>query len=159
MQTNTFGNIILDGNLSDWTVNDRLDFLPGTGQVGYEVYGKLIGDNYLFAITSDTTAIGAGTTVWLNSDRDASTGYQVFGSTVGAEYNVNFFTDNQPYLYTGAAGQNFVSGALNHAYSNNQQIIEFAVPATQIGNTTEAIDVNIDVNDNIFLPGNFGAQN
>ena len=159
MQNNTFGNITLDGNLSDWTVDERLDFLPGTGQPGYEVYGKLVGDNYLFAIKSDGMAIAANTTVWLNTDRDTSTGYQVFGSTVGAEYNVNFFTDNQPYLYTGAAGQNFVSGALNHAYSSNQQIIEFAIPAAQIGATAEAIDVVIDVNNNVFLPGNFGAQN
>ena len=155
----TFGNIILDGNISDWTTNDRLDFLPGTGQPGYEVYGKLVGDNYLFALKSDTMAIAAGTTVWLNTDRNANTGYQVFDSAVGAEYNVNFFTDNQPYLYTGAAGQNFVGGALNHAYGNNQQIIEFAVPAAQIGASAQAIDVVIDVNNNVFLPGNFGAQN
>lgn len=43
-------NITIDGNLSDWTTDERLDFLPGAGQVGYEVYGKLQGDNYIFAI-------------------------------------------------------------------------------------------------------------
>ena len=158
MQNLTFGNIILDGNLSDWTVNHRLDFLPGTGQFGYEVYGQLVGDNYIFAIKSDSTAIASGTTVWLNSDRNADTGYQVFGSSVGAEYNVNFFTDDAPYLYTGAAGQNFI-GALNHARNSTGQIIEFAVPVSSIGNSAEAIDVVIDVNNNVFLPGDFGAQN
>ncbi len=155
----TFGNITLDGNLSDWSVNDRLDFLLGTGQAGYEVYGKLVGDNYLFALKSDSMAIGAGTTVWLNTDRNVNTGYQVFGNTVGAEYNVNFFTDNQPYLYTGAAGQNFVGGALNHAYNITRQIIEFAVPVSQVGNLAQSLDVVIDVNNQVFLPGNYGAQN
>ena len=159
MQNNTFGNITLDGNLNDWTSNERLDFLPGTGQPGYEVYGKLAGDNYLFAIKSDSNAIASSTTVWLNTDRNNATGHQVFGSSVGAEYNVNFFTDNQPYLYRGAAGENLVSGALNHAYSNNQQIVEFTVPASQLGLSAAAVDVAIDVNNNIFLPSNFNAQN
>jgi len=152
-------NITIDGNLSDWTANERLDFLPGLGQMGYEVYGKLEGDNYIFAIQSDGTAIGSGTTVWLNTDRDSSTGYQVFGSTVGAEYNVNFFSDNAPYLYTGAAGENFVAGALNHSYSSNQQAVEFAVPVSLLGGIANSIDVVADVNNQVFLPGSFGSQN
>ncbi len=155
----TYGNITLDGNLADWTSNDRLDFLPGTGQPGYEVYGKLTGDAYVFAIKSDGTAIGSGTTVWLNTDRDTSTGYQIFDFAGGAEYNVNFFTDNQPYLYTGAAAQNFVTGALDHAYDNNQQVVEFAVPVSQLGETAQSLDVLIDVNNQVFLPGNYGGQN
>ncbi|MGD1918348.1 MAG: polysaccharide deacetylase [Pleurocapsa sp.] len=152
-------NITIDGNLSDWTTNERLDFLPGTGQVDYEVYGKLQGDSYIFAIQSDGTAIGAGTTVWLNTDRDSNTGHQVFGSTVGAEYNVNFYTYNTTYLYTGAAGENFVNGGLNYSYSNNNQTIEFAVPVALLGSNPQSVDVVIDVNDQVFLPGNFGAQN
>ncbi len=155
----TFGNITLDGNLSDWTSNERLDFLSGAGQPGYEVYGKLAGDAYVFAIKSDGTAIGSGTTVWLNTDRDTSTGYQIFGSTGGAEYNVNFFTDDRPYLYTGAAGETFIAGALDHAYDFNQEVVEFAVPVSQIGNTPQSLDVLIDVNDQVFLPGDFGSQN
>lgn len=152
-------NITIDGNLSDWTTNERLDFLPGTGQAGYEVYGKLEGDRYIFAIQSDGTAIGANTTVWLNTDRDSNTGYQVFGSTVGAEYNVNFAADNTPHLYSGAAAQNWVSSDLNFSYGNNRQTVEFAVPVALLGNTPQSIDVVLDVNDQVFLPGNFGAQN
>ena len=151
-------DIIIDGNLSDWTTSERLDYLPGTGQPGYKVYGKLQGDNYIFAIQSDGTAIGASTTVWLNTDRDNTTGYQVFGSTVGAEYNVNFFTDNVPYLYTGAAGQNFVSGGLNYSYDEERQSVEFAVPVALLGNNPQSIDLAIDVNNQVFLPGNFAAQ-
>ncbi|BAZ44053.1 hypothetical protein NIES4102_10570 [Chondrocystis sp. NIES-4102] len=154
----TYGNITLDGNLADWTSNDRLDFLPGTGQPGYEVYGKLAGDTYVFAIKADGTAIGANTTVWLNSDQNSATGYQIFGSNFGAEYNINFFTDNQPYLYTGAAGENFVSGALNHVYDASRQIVEFAVPVALINDTNPGVDVVVDVNNQVFLPGNYGNQ-
>ena len=154
-----YGNITLDGDLADWTSNERLDFLPGIGQAGYEVYGKLAGDAYVFAIKSDDTAIGSGTTVWLNTDRDTSTGYQIFGSTGGAEYNVNFFTDNQPYLYTGAAGENFVNGALDHNYSGDQQVVEFAVPVSLLANAPQAVDVVIDVNNQVFLPGDYSGQN
>ncbi|WP_052055671.1 polysaccharide deacetylase family protein [Myxosarcina sp. GI1] len=152
-----YGNITLDGNLSDWTQSDRLDYLPGTGQAGYEIYGKLIEDAYVFAIKSDSTAIGAGTTVWLNSDRNNSTGYQIWGSLGGAEYNVNFFSDNKPYLYTGAAGENYV-GALNSAASDNGKIVEFAIPVSQLNGASGAIDVLIDVNNQVFLPGSYDAQ-
>ena len=154
----TYGNITLDGNLSDWTESNRLDFLPGLGQPGYEVYGKIAGDAYVFAIKSDGTVIGSGTTVWLNTDQDASTGYQIFGFAGGAEYNINFFTDNQPYLYTGAAGENFVPGALDHAYDANQQVVEFAVSLDQLNDATPGVDLLIDVNNQVFLPGNYATQ-
>lgn len=150
-------NITIDGNLSDWTTSDRLDFLPGMGQAGYEVYGRVEGDNYIFALSSNGSAISAGTTVWLNTDRNSSTGYQVFGSAVGAEYNVNFFTDNAPYLYSGAAGENSLT-ALNYSYSSDRQVVEFAIPISALGNAPQSMDVAIDVNDQVFLPGDFNGQ-
>jgi peptidoglycan/xylan/chitin deacetylase (PgdA/CDA1 family) len=153
----TFGNISLDGNLNDWTTLNRLDFLPGTGQTGYEIYGKYAGDNYIFAIKANS-AIANGTTFWLNTDRDANTGYQIFGLTGGAEYNINFFTDNKPYLYTGAAGENFVGGALNHAFSSNNQILEIAVPVSLLQGNPTAIDLLLDVNNQVFLPGDYDIQ-
>ncbi|GAB4542593.1 MAG: hypothetical protein Tsb0014_35480 [Pleurocapsa sp.] len=154
----TYGNITLDGNLGDWTSSERLDFLPGLSQSGYEVYGKIAGDAYVFAIKSDGTAIGAGTTVWLDTDQDASTGYQIFGIAGGAEYNVNFFTDGQPYLYTGAAAENLSAGVLDHAYDATQQIVEFAVPLSRIEDTTPGVNVLMDVNNQVFLPGNYASQ-
>jgi hypothetical protein len=153
----TFGNITLDGNLNDWTASNRLDFIIGTSLPGYEIYGKYAGDNYIFALKS-TSAIGSGTTFWLNTDRNASTGYQIFGSTGGAEYNINFFKDNKPYLYTGAAGENFVAGSLNHAFSSDNQIVEFAVAISQLQGNPSAIDLLIDVNNQVFLPGDYAYQ-
>ncbi|MGH1395963.1 MAG: polysaccharide deacetylase [Trichormus sp.] len=156
----TYGNISLDGNLTDWTSADRLDFLPGTGQAGYELYGKYAGDAYVFAFKSNSQAIGAGTTVWLNTDRNTNTGYQIFGQTGvgGAEYNINFFTDALPSLYTGGVGENLVSGPLNYAYGSNNQIVEFAVPISLLNGTPQAIDLLIDINDQTFLPPNYSAQ-
>ncbi len=154
----TYGNITLDGNLADWTSSERLNFLPGSSQPGYEVYGKLVGDTYVFAIKSDDNAIAAGTTIWLNTDQNSNTGYQIFGFAGGAEYNINFFTDNLPYLYTGAAGENFVTGELNYAFDSTKQIIEFAVPLSLINDTTPGIDLVIDINNQIFLPGNYSSQ-
>src|ERR687889_378332 len=87
MSMATIGSISLDGNLSDWTAADRLDH-PGARREGYEIYGRYDGDHYIIAIKADTT-IGANTTVWLNTDRNPATGYQIFGSSGGAEYNVN----------------------------------------------------------------------
>jgi serralysin len=144
----SYGNITLDGNLNDWTNFDRLDYVPGVGQPGFELYGKYAGDNYVFAIKSDSVAIGSETTIWLNTDRNTNTGYQIFGFAGGAEYNVNFFTDNQPYLYTGAAGENFVAGSLNYASDANNQVIEFAVPVSQLQGVTpgNAIDLLVDIN-------------
>ncbi|AFY78424.1 hypothetical protein Ple7327_3198 [Pleurocapsa sp. PCC 7327] len=160
----SFGNITLDGNLSDWTNFFRLDAVPGTGQPGYEIYGKYAGDAYIFAIKSNSTQIASGTTIWLNTDRNASTGYQIFGFAGGAEYNVNFFTDNQPYLYTGADGETPVGGTiagtpLNYAFGNNNQIVEFAVPISQLQGVSpnSAIDILADINNQIFLPSDYSA--
>ena len=150
-----YGTVTLDGNLSDWTAADRLDF-AGSGQAGFELYGKYTGNAYVFAIKSSTVAIGAGTTLWLNTDQNASTGYQIFGNLGGAEYNVNFFTDSKPYLYTGADGQNFV-GALDYAYDATSQTVEFAVPASLLANAPQAVNVLADINNQVFLPTDYIA--
>ena len=150
-----YGTVTLDGNLSDWAAADRLDF-AGSGQAGFELYGKYTGNAYVFAIKSSTVAIGAGTTLWLNTDQNASTGYQIFGSLGGAEYNVNFFTDSKPYLYTGADGQNFV-GALDYAYDATSQTVEFAVPTSLLANAPQAVNVLADINNQVFLPTDYTA--
>src|SRR5215212_1445371 len=91
--------ILLDGSLTDWTDADRID---GTAPVtGYTVYGKFDANYYLIALGSDPAnlTIGPNTTVWLNTDMNSGTGYQVFGWAVGAEYKVEFDVDRVPRLY------------------------------------------------------------
>ena len=156
------GSISLDGTLTDWTSADRLD-LPGTVN-GYGIYGKFAVDAtgaayYVFAIDASgaNTPIGANTTLWLDTDKNTSTGYQIWGWAAGAEYNVNFSpADGAPYLYTGAAGQTFVgSAALPFAFNANKTIVEFAVPVSQLAGAPQSINVYADVNDNVFLPTSY----
>ena len=153
----TYGNITVDGNLADWTTRDRLDATAnGTAQAGYELYGKYNANNYLFAIKS-AQSIGIGTTIWLNTDQNKSTGYQIFGYAGGAEYNINFAADGKAYLYSGADGQNYIA-PLDYSISADGKSAEIAVSTALLGATAPtAIDILADVNNNIFLPGDYST--
>ncbi|MGB3292621.1 MAG: polysaccharide deacetylase family protein [Phormidesmis sp.] len=154
-----FGSITLDGNLSDWAGRDRLD-RPGTSVAGYEVYGKYVGSEaaYMFAIKAPTgVAIGENSTIWLDTDRNTSSGYSIFGVT-GAEYQINIDPDGKAYLYraTSSTGLERVSNTpLAYQFDNNRQILEVAVPTALVGGAAPAVDVYADVNNQIFLPGNY----
>ena len=148
----TAAPVILDGNLNDWTAADRID--RGLGE-GYAIYARADGADFVFAMTAPT-AIGTNTTAWLNTDRNATTGYQVFGFAGGAEYNVNFAADGTVSLYRGGAGETLVAGNLQVAWNAAHTTVEFRVPKAAIGNP-QAIDTIYDVNDTAFLPGNYSA--
>lgn len=148
----TAASVTLDGNLNDWTAGDRID--RGLG-AGYSIYARADGVDFVFAMTAPT-AIGANTTAWLNTDRNAKTGYQVFGNAVGAEYNVNFAADGTVSLYSGAAGETLVQAGLQAVWNADRTVVEFRVPKAAIGNP-QAIDTVYDVNDAVFLPGSYAA--
>ncbi|EAW34922.1 polysaccharide deacetylase family protein [Lyngbya sp. PCC 8106] len=152
-----YGDVTVDGNIADWTASDRLDFAPGTGQAGYQIYGKYTGDAYVFGFQTDTNTIGANTTLWLNTDQNTSTGYQIFGFAGGAEYNVNFDINGIPSLYTGGAGETLVS-VIDYSYDPNNQIVEFAVPITQLEGLPQTVETLIDINNTVFLPGDYTNQ-
>jgi Ca2+-binding RTX toxin-like protein len=157
----------IDGDLNEWTAAERLD-TQETGSAGYELYGRMEGSGaeakLVFAIRAPAgTSVGAGTTLWLNTDRDSggspATGQQIFGGVAfgggGAEYNINFYTDGKPYLYTGADGENFVGGPLTHAFSTAGDVVEFEVSLAAINETDGAVDVLVDVNNSFFLPNDY----
>jgi RTX calcium-binding nonapeptide repeat (4 copies) len=150
----TYGNITLDGSLADWTASDRIDFLPGASQAGYEVYGKNTVDGYTFAIQSAVN-IGANTTIWLDTDKNKATGFQIFGFAGGAERNINIAGDGTAYLYSGGAGQTFVT-KLDSKISADGKTLEVAVGKDFVpaGN---GINVLADVNDTVFLPGDYST--
>jgi RTX calcium-binding nonapeptide repeat (4 copies) len=150
----TYGNITLDGALTDWTASDRLDILPGSGQAGYEVYGKNTVDGYAFAIRSAVN-IGTNTTIWLDTDKDKSTGFQIFGSFGGAERNINIAADGNAYLYSGGAGQTFIT-KLDSKISVDGKTLEVAIGKDQIA-AGNGLNVLADVNDNVFLPGDYNT--
>ncbi len=148
------GTVTLDGNLADWTLADRIDGVAPVA--GYEVYGKVSGDSYVFALRAPAgTTVGQNTTAWLNTDQNATTGFQIFGSSGGAEYNINFDSGGTPFLYTGDAGQTPVStNPLSFGRSADGTTVEFAVSKAAI-NGTAALNTLIDVNNTAFLPGSF----
>jgi Ca2+-binding RTX toxin-like protein/peptidoglycan/xylan/chitin deacetylase (PgdA/CDA1 family) len=150
------GDVEIDGNLLDWSSADRLE-VPGSGVNGYELYGKVAGDAFVFALKADSTAIGEGTTFWLNTDQDKATGHQIWGFAGGAEYNVNFDAAGVPSLYTGNAGETLVAGPLTHAFSADGKTVEFAVPTSMLAGAPKAVDVLVDVNDQVFLPTDYDA--
>lgn len=144
--------MVVDGNLLDWSAADRID----TGLAsGYSVYAKADGDAFVFALTSPT-AISANTTAWLNTDRNAATGYQIFGFAGGAEFNVNVAADGTVSLYSGDAGATLVRSGLAAAWSADRTVLEFSVAKSDIGNPT-AIDTLYDINNAVFLPGSFSS--
>lgn len=150
----TFGSITVDGALDEWTVADQIDNMLSTA--GYDIYGKATGAAFVFAVSAPV-AIGANTTAWLNTDQNPATGFQIFGSTGGAEYNINFDAAGVPHLYTGDAGQTLVPDVtIVHGYSADHKMVEFAVPANAIGNPA-AVSTLWDVNNTTFLPSDFAA--
>ena len=155
--------IVLDGQLNDWNSSDRLDLMSGVEVNGYALYGRYEDKSYKFALHRKQGNIQTNTTFWLNIDQNVDTGYQIFGSTGGAEFNVNFHSDNKPYLYTGAAAENFVTGALPHALVSDGlggNIVEFSIPETQLGTpTSAAVNLVLDVNDSVFLPTAYNDNN
>lgn len=154
--------IVIDGKLDDWTQQDRLDLTSGTPVNGYELYGRYEGKSYKFAVVRKQGEIKTNTTLWLNTDKNADTGYQIFGSTGGAEFNVNLHSDNKPYLYTGGAAQNYVIGPLQHANisSNGGSVLELVIPEEKIGTpTASSINLILDINDTDFLPSYYTDTN
>jgi peptidoglycan/xylan/chitin deacetylase (PgdA/CDA1 family) len=149
-----YGNITLDGALTDWTAANRIDLAPGTGQDGYEVYGQNTSDGYAFAIKSPV-AIGTNTTIWIDADKNKTTGFQIFGFTGGAEYNIQLASDGNAYLYSGADYQNFIT-RLDSKLSVDGKTLEVAVSKDRVA-AGNGINVFADVNDTVFLPGDYSA--
>ncbi|MFF8803154.1 MULTISPECIES: polysaccharide deacetylase family protein [unclassified Methylobacterium] len=147
----------IDGSLSDWTSANLLN-APGTTTAGYSLYGDLSGGTLTFAIQAPVgTSIGTYTTIWLNTDRNASTGYNIWGLYGGYDYNINIAADGKPYLYTGADGQTLVSPTpLTFAYNADHTVLEVSVSAAQVG-APKSLNVLTDVNNTIFLPGDYSA--
>ncbi len=151
------GTYDVDGDLSEWTARQRID-LPTTfwqRRAGYTLHGTFADGHYIIALQS-AVAIGPGTTIWLNTDQDPSTGFLVFGNTVGAsgaEFNIQFDSSSVPSLYTGGAGANIQPSTLDYAFGGGGTILEIAIPASDIGlGLPRDIDVFLDVNGTNYMP-------
>jgi serralysin len=156
--------ITIDGNFSDWVASELIN-TPLNAAAGYLLYGTVQNDIYLIGIDATLATdpvIGAGTTIWLNTDQNTATGYSPFGS-VGADYNITY-GNGAFYLYTGTAGQTLVSATpLTTALSPDGKSLEIAIPrslVTPTGGTTPTninIDAQIDTGttSQLFLPADY----
>jgi serralysin len=160
--------ITVDGTFSDWTAAERIDN-PSNLVAGYALYGTVQAGSYLIAvqaIAATDGVIGDGTTIWLNTDQNTTTGYSPFGN-IGADYNVTFVGGN-PYLYTGAAAQNLVSSTpLSYALSSDGKSLEIAIPRGLVtptgGSAPASINIAAEIANNsavappsvVFLPGDY----
>lgn len=159
----SYGDITIDGELDDWNISAQINLplnMPPYLAVGDKVYGKYVATPYpayVFAVQSAGPAIGANTTFWLNTDDDPGTGFLIWGAFSGAEYYVNIYTDNKPYLYDGDPVGAFITGPLEYAYSADGRNLEFVIPASLI-DQPEEISLLIDLNDSVFLPGDYSGS-
>jgi Ca2+-binding RTX toxin-like protein len=142
--------ITIDGALDDWLATDRID---NAAVADYRINATSDANNFYFSLTAPTV-IGPNTTAWLNTDRNAATGYQIFGFAGGAEFNVNFNADGTVSLYSGGAGEVLVAAGLSAVWSADRTSVEFSIPKATLGNPV-AIDTLYDINDSVFLPGSF----
>src|ERR1043165_4607680 len=111
--------ITIDGNFSDWDSSELIT-TPANVVASYSLFGTVQNDTYYIGIQATSATdpvIGAGTTIWLNTDQNTATGFSPFGN-IGAEYSISYFTGDafNPagfYLYTGNGV--FLSGPLTTA--------------------------------------------
>jgi serralysin len=150
----SLGNIRVDGDVSDWSQSERLNNDKDA------IYGKFISlprPTYLLAIESSEATIAPETTIWLNTDDDPRSGYQVWGQYGGAEYYINIHSDEKPYLYSGEPFGEFVAGPLKHAYGEENTTIEIVLPAPLIGSPKAHIGILADLNNTRFLPSIYSS--
>ena len=173
----TIGNITLDGQFQDWVAAQSVITAANT-VTGYQVYGALINDatqgqNYVIGIDATSAldaVIGPNTIIYLNTDQDKTTGFSPFGgvNTVGAEYEVVFGSDGQPYLYsvTSAGVTTLLNGGapLAYGFSSNGESVELAIPQSLLtpasGPAPTAIDFDVLLNNGSggALPSSFSTS-
>ena len=138
--TTVANTITLDGTFTDWPAANSV-MTSGNTVAGYQVYGAFLSNTYVIGIDATNSAdpvIGAGSTIYLNTDQNTATGYSpTFASgAVGAEYEVQFSygpnSELEPFLYSiTSAG---VTTELNNGQplpfgmSSNGESVELGIP-------------------------------
>ena len=174
----TIGNkITLDGQFTDWLATDAV-MTSANSVAGYQVYGNFLADATLgntYVIGIDATAatdpvIGPGTVIYLNTDQNSTTGYELSFGNVGAEYEVQFSLDStgvlQPYLYSvtsaGVATQLNGGVPLNAGFASNSESVELAIPQALLTPTGGAAPTSINfatlINGTQGLPAVFASS-
>jgi serralysin len=130
-----------DGTVVNWTTADEID-TPANYVPGYELFGTVVNNYYFIAIqatVSTDPSIGAGTSIWLNTDQNTATGY--LAGSIGAEYYVANVGGSY-YLYTSTG--NYVS-ALTSSLSPDGESLEIAIPRSLLTPTGTTAPTNINI--------------
>ncbi|WP_296432816.1 hypothetical protein, partial [Yoonia sp.] len=145
--------VTIDGDASEWLSDWRLDSTL-TGVLGYGIFGTSDESNFYFAIASDepllgtgeasNTAIGLSTTIWLDTDLDRATGYQIWGFVGGVEYNIEVMPNGDVQLFSGGPGETLLA-TLTSAYNTDQTFLEFSVPKSLLAGDPERVRIFADV--------------
>jgi len=140
----------------EWSSLDRMDLAPVQKEPGYELYGHYESGTYYVKIKTDGTPIGPNTTIWLDIDQDPSTGNGIWGWLGGFEFKINIYpVDSSPYLYIPQDPADIYVSPLVHSYSSGNTVIEIALPEAPMGTAIGDIDILMDINDALFLPGDY----
>ncbi len=138
-------SITVDGNLSDWSPSERIDY---NDVVGNSYYSDEQNGTFYFALDSNTV-IGVGSAFWFDADENPATGYNVFGGSLGADYALMINADGTAtldYYPTNSPTGTPVSAVIPVAFSADYESVEFGISATALGNPT-AVDTAYLVTD------------
>ena len=151
--------ITVDGSLTDWSATERINTADTSS--GYTLYATEQNSTLVFAIQAPTgVQMVAGTTVYSDTDQNASTGFDVYGGKIGADYSLTLNSNGTETLNaysatdtTGASPTTVLTlTSAQFAEPTNLNTIEFAIPAASLGNPN-AINVAYDIkNTNTATP-------
>ncbi|HTI80394.1 MAG TPA: Ig-like domain-containing protein [Acetobacteraceae bacterium] len=150
--------IAVDGNLSDWTSADLISN-PANAVPGYQLYGTVQDNAYIIGISATEitdSVVGANTTIWLNTDQNTATGYNLGWANIGADYEIQFDGSNTPYLYsydtTTQLWTQVSSTPLTFAMSTDGESLEIAIPRSLLTPTGSTAPANINIAAQITTP-------
>jgi hypothetical protein len=105
--------------------------------------------------------------MWLNTDKNMSTGHSFWGLAIGADYKIEFENSElgeiRPTLYSLAEDgtPTLVTDGVSFARSADGKVVELAIDSAKISNST-AVSTLIDLNaegapgpDDVYLPGDY----
>ena len=144
------GEYVLDGSVAEW---DAKWMLFEDTDTSTRIFGDVTDTHAVVAISSPG-GFANGATVWLDTDLNRDTGFQIFGNTGGAEYYVQIDSNGAATLYD-AAGANL--GAVDIRFNADGTVVEFAIDraATGIGEQVRLYSQVLTSTGTVNLPDNF----
>lgn len=170
LSANAAGSLVSN---TAWTTANRLDTTTTMQQAGFEIYGRYENSTYKLLLKSVApsagvapTPISTNTTIWLNSDGQATTGYKIWGFAGGEEFSFNVASDgtldwyrypnNTQTLIGKFPVASYISGGnATTGYTLEIHLTDALLQANSTGMaapSTSGIKLFFDVNDSIFLP-------